>query len=225
LDATSPATRARERAETTAPVDDALAPLLPDGGLVRGTATEVGDAGLLIQLAARPAAQRDIWTAVVDIPDLGDQAAISAGMPRERLVHVLDSRDKFADVLLALIPAFQLVICRPPAGMPERTAARLASHLRTHGTVLLAYDTHWPGAQLRLDVTDRLWRGLGHGWGQLTERQVRIVCTGRRTRGRSRTAELLLPDDRGKVRRPAELVFQSNRSARPAAAAYGDGGR
>ncbi|MBV6703516.1 hypothetical protein [Kitasatospora aureofaciens] len=53
--------------------------------------------------------------------------------------------------------------------------------------------------------------------GQLTERQVRIVCTGRRTRGRNRTAELILPDQHGRVSRPARLAFDS---ARPALSAY-----
>ncbi|MFJ2582932.1 hypothetical protein [Kitasatospora aureofaciens] len=156
--ATSPQTRARERAEATLPVDEALAPLLPDGGLARGTVTEVGDAGVLIQLATRPAQTE--WVAVVDIPEFGDAAARSAGITR--LVRIEDTHGKFGDVALA--PAFPVLIVRPPAAMPERAATRPASHLRTHGNVVLPYDHHWPGPQLRLDVTHRLWRGLGDGW-------------------------------------------------------------
>ncbi|GAA2836699.1 hypothetical protein [Kitasatospora aburaviensis] len=214
LDATSLQTRARERAEATVPVDDALAPLLPDGGLLRGAVTEVGDAGLLVQLAAVPAATGAVWSAVIDIPEFGDQAARSAGVPIERLAHVENSQGLFADVVVALAPAFRLLLVRPPAGMTGKMAARLDSHLRAHGTVVLAYGGHWPGAQLRLDVTHRLWRGLGDGWGQLTERQVRVECTGRRTRGRARSAELILPDAAGRVSRPAERLFETARQAR-----------
>ncbi|WP_354645264.1 hypothetical protein [Kitasatospora camelliae] len=113
-----------------------------------------------------------------------------------------------------------MIICRPPAAIPERTAARLASHLRTHRTVLLAHDRHWPGAHLRLDVTHRHWRGLGDGHGQLTERQVRVECAGRLTRGRTRTTELLLPDEHGRVSPPAELLFTTAPVSRQVPVAY-----
>ncbi|MFJ4184133.1 hypothetical protein [Kitasatospora sp. NPDC089509] len=63
LDATSPETRARERAATTAPVPEPLVRLLPDRGLPLGAVANVADLGLLIQLGARLAASE--WAAVV----------------------------------------------------------------------------------------------------------------------------------------------------------------
>ncbi|MCU7827302.1 hypothetical protein [Kitasatospora sp. DSM 101779] len=203
LDATSPETRARERAERTLPVHPLLAPLLPDGGLPRGAAVEVTDTALLIQLAATAAARPGVFTAVVGLPDLGLAAALAAGIPHERLLLVDDPADHYAEVLATLAPVCPLILTRPPARLTDRQAARIEAHLRRHGTALLAHGTPWPGARLRLQVTASSWAGLGQGWGQLRARTALIHCTGRAADGRPRTARLLLPDEHGRLATPA----------------------
>jgi hypothetical protein len=207
LEATSPETRARQAAADTIPVHDALAPLLPSRGLARGTVVELNDAALLLALAAVPAQGRDVWTAIIDLPDLGLAAARAVGIP---LGHVLladntgPDGEHFGEVVSTLSKACPLILARPPQRMPERQAARLAAHLRRNGTVLLAHGGHWPGAQLRLDVTEARWEGLGQGWGQLRQRHVTVTATGRGAATRGRTAQLLLPDETGAVRPAVE---------------------
>ncbi len=201
LEATSPATRAKEAAAETVPVIPALAPLLPHGGLARGTAVQVDDAGLLLQLAVGPATVTDMtWTGVIGLGDLGLAAAMSAGLPWQRMVLADDVPDDlFGDVVAALATACTLLLARPPAAMGERTATRLTAHLRRHGTTLLAHGNPWPGAQTRLTVTDIEWSGLGAGWGQLAERRCTIHAVGRGAAARPRTLDLLLPDAQGRV--------------------------
>ncbi|MFJ4184139.1 hypothetical protein [Kitasatospora sp. NPDC089509] len=120
--------------------------------------------------------------------------------------------EHLGDVLVALAPACPLIVFRPPTNVSAKFAARLDSHFRTNNTVVLAYDNPWPSAQLHLAVVEQRWSGLGDGYGILDECQVRVECTGRRTRGRTRTAELLLPDREGTVSQPTRLLFDGHRS-------------
>ncbi|MBP0454039.1 hypothetical protein J5Y04_31530 [Kitasatospora sp. RG8] len=52
LDATSPATRARQARATVLPVLESLAPLLPHGGLAKGSITEAADMSLSLPTCA-----------------------------------------------------------------------------------------------------------------------------------------------------------------------------
>ncbi|MFJ4674023.1 hypothetical protein [Kitasatospora purpeofusca] len=199
LEATSPATRAREAEVTVLPVLGPLAGLLPHGGLAKGTITEVTDTSLLLALAAGPAtADPHAWTAAVGLPDLGLAAAAGYGIDLRRLLVADHPGEHFAEVVTALAGACPVVLAAAPVGMPPRTLDRLAAHLRRTGTVLLTPGP-WPGAQLRLQVTAGRWSGLGDGWGQLTGRRARVSVTGRGSAVRARTAELWLPDATGSV--------------------------
>ncbi len=208
LERTSPATRAREAAAETVPVLAQLAPLLPHGGLTKGTAVQVDDAGLLLQLAAGPAtATSHTWTAVIALPDLGLNAARTAGLPWERMLLADDvTDDHYPEIVATLAGACPLILTRPPATMTERTATRLTAHLRRHATILLAHGNPWPGAQARLSVSDITWSGLGDGHGQLTERHCTVHAVGRGAAARPRTLDLLLPDAAGRVSVPAARV-------------------
>ena len=201
LEATSPATRAREAAAETIAVVSQLAPLLPHGGLARGTATQVDDAGLLLALAAAPAnATTTTWTGVIGIGDLGLAAAMSAGLPWQRMLLADDVPDEhYAEIVSTLAGVCSIILTRPPAAMADRTATRLTAHLRRHNAILLAYGNPWPGAAMRLGVSDIRWSGLGTGWGQLAERRCTVHAVGRGAAARPRALELLLPDSRGRV--------------------------
>ncbi|MFH9350429.1 hypothetical protein [Kitasatospora sp. NPDC017646] len=96
--------------------------------------------------------------------------------------------------------------------MSAKFTARLDSRFRTNNNVVLAYDNPWPGAQLHLAVVEQRWSGLGDGHGILEECQVRVECAGRRTRGRTRTAELLLPHREARGSLPTGLLFDGRRS-------------
>ncbi|KOV32365.1 hypothetical protein ADK60_14005 [Streptomyces sp. XY431] len=199
LEATSPATRAREAEATVLPVLAPLAGLLPHGGLAKGTITEATDTSLLLALAAGPAtADRCAFTAAVGLPDLGLAAAAGYGLDLRRLLVVDHPGEHAVEVITALAAACPVVLAAAPTGLPPRTLDRLAAHLRRTGTVLLTPGP-WPGAQLRLQVTVGRWSGLGDGWGQLTGRRAKVSVTGRGSAVRARSAELWLPDSTGTV--------------------------
>jgi hypothetical protein len=63
----SPVNRARRAAAEILPVLEPLAPLLPGGGLARGTIVETDKASVPLALAAGPT----YWAAALDLPDLG----------------------------------------------------------------------------------------------------------------------------------------------------------
>lgn len=113
LDATSPATLARQARATVLPVLEPLCRLLPHGGLAKGTVTEATDPTLLPALAAGPAtAERYAWTAAVGLPDRGLAAAVGYGLDLHRPVAADHPGDHFAEVLTALAAACPVV----PAG-------------------------------------------------------------------------------------------------------------
>ncbi|MFD0634232.1 hypothetical protein ACFQ9X_24455 [Catenulispora yoronensis] len=58
----------------------------------------------------------------------------------------------------------------------------------------------WPGADVRLRLTESVWSGLGAGTGHLTGRRVTVAVDGRGAAGRERTARLWLPAADGAVR-------------------------
>ncbi|MEE1822205.1 hypothetical protein PUR61_08350 [Streptomyces sp. BE20] len=187
LEETSPAARRARVEAATRPVLPALQPLLPDGRLPKGAVIEVaGDTGLLLALAAGPAAAAPTaWTAAIAMPTLGLAAARAYGLPWERLLVADTPGDRWSEVASVLAGACEVILLAAPTHVPPRTLDRLAAHLRRTGTVLLTPGP-WPGARLRLEVTGHQWSGLGDGWG-------------RGPAARARTAELRLPDQWGGV--------------------------
>ncbi|WP_354639279.1 hypothetical protein [Kitasatospora camelliae] len=184
------------------PALPALAPLLPGGGLRRGTAVSVdGDTGLLLALAAGAVAD-DAWAAAIGMPDLGLCAAAGYGLDLGRLLLADDPGPHWPEVVSALAGAVGLILLRPTGPVAPQLAARLAAVLRRGGCALLVAGP-WPGAVLRLSVRAGRWFGLGEGYGQLRGRQVEVAAEGRGTATRVRTARLWLPDEHG-VARPIE---------------------
>ncbi|MCY3619228.1 MAG: hypothetical protein F4Z00_11240, partial [Acidimicrobiaceae bacterium] len=72
--------------ERRLPVEEALAPLLPEGSIRRGAAVAVGGHGsmtLAVALAAE-ASRRGSWVAAVGMADLGVAALAERGVDLER---------------------------------------------------------------------------------------------------------------------------------------------
>jgi hypothetical protein len=184
------------------PVLPPLRPLLPGGGLRRGTTVEVaaelpGASSLLLALLAG-ASQAGSWCAVVGAPGLGAAAAHEAGVDLERLVLVPAPGPGWARAAAALLDGFDLVAVHPSApaastAAPTADQRALAGRARHHGAVLLSLGA-WPGADLRLSVTASVWEGLGDGHGHLRARRVAVTAGGRGSAGgRPRSVELWLP--------------------------------
>ena len=181
------------------PVAAPLAPLLPGGGLRRGSTVAVrpgpGATSLLLALLARSSAGGG-WVGVVGRPDLGLVAAAEAGVALERLALVPAPGADLLAVTVALLDGMDAVVVdQRSGGLRPAERTRLAARARQRGTVLLACGS-WPGADLELGCVDAGWRGIGRGTGRLASRAVAVRVRSRSS-GAERAARLALPDARG----------------------------
>jgi hypothetical protein len=186
--------------ERLLPVVPAFQPLLPGRGLRRGTTVTVGGSAALALALVAGASAAGSWVAAVGLPDLGIVAAAEAGIALERLALVpAPGARAWPTVVAALLDAVDVVLVRPPAGLPAGRARRLAARARERGAVLVPLGT-WPEpADLRLAVATSAWRGLGQGHGRLRARRVEVVVTGRGPATRERRAHLWLPAPDGTI--------------------------
>ncbi|MFP5375762.1 MAG: hypothetical protein ACLGIO_03130, partial [Acidimicrobiia bacterium] len=223
----APVTLAGER---LLPVPAALEPLLPDGGLRRGSTVTVegapGATTLALALGAA-ASGGGAWVAAVGLPSLGLSAAAELGVALERVVVVTSPPvDAWATVVAAVVDAVELVWVGLPGRMAAGDARRLAARARERGTVLVPLaargasataGARWPHPpDVRLVVTSPTWAGLaGGGAGRLEARRVEVVATGRGAASRERRVPLWLPGAGGRVEpAPPGPPFRSL-SARP----------
>jgi hypothetical protein len=193
------------------PVLPALRPLIPGGALRRGGVLAVddrvrtrGDAPSYLALAlAAGASAGGAWCGVVGLPAFGIAAAAGMGADLGRILMVDEPGERWAEAVAVLAGAVDLVLVRPPrrpgGEQVRRIGARLRRTARQRGAVLVAAG-EWPGADLRLRLTESAWSGLGAGTGHLTGRRVTIVAGGRGAAGRERAARLWLPAADGAVR-------------------------
>jgi len=175
----------------TVAVPEALAPLLPWGGLRRGSVVSVqGSTSLLFALLSTASAAGS-WAAVVGRRDLGLLAAAEAGVAVERLALVPRPGADLAAVTAALLDGVELVAV---AGVERLTIAetrRLAARARQRGAVLLPLGD-WPGADVRLHGERIEWDGLGRGHGRLRSLRVTVQAAGRGAAARPRAADVVL---------------------------------
>lgn len=181
------------------PVLPALEELLPGGGLRRGSTVAVtGGPSLALALLAGPSAAGS-WCAAVGLPSLGLVAAAELGVVLARLALVPEPGREWASVVATMVDALDLVLVAPPArGVVPADARRLAGRCRERGTVLVVSGP-WEGAEVRLDVAEHRWEGLGQGHGHLRARRVTVVAEGRGAAARPRRAWLWLPAEGGGV--------------------------
>ena len=198
------------------PVDEALAPLLPDAGLVRGRVVGcTGPAAMTLALAlSARATTTGAWLAVVGVPMLGVEAAAELGVPLERLVRVdTDGRPAaWAERVGAAADGFDLILTRPPAGA-DRVVRKVRQRLQARGVVMLAVGPTSPGVSCDLELTTTAidWAGVGDGWGSLYGRRA-VVRAGGRRQPRAVERELWLPGPNGRVRSAAIAETAGERS-------------
>lgn len=180
------------------PVAEPLAPLLPGGGLRRGSVIAVhGSLSLLLALLAAATAQ-GAWAAVIGAGDLGVLAAAEAGVVVRRLALVPRPGPDPAPVAAALLDGIGLVALAGAERVPAGARRSLAARARQRGSVLLPLG-RWPGADVELDCRTDSWHGTDDGHGRLRSREVVVRAMGRGAATRPRTARLLLPGPNGAV--------------------------
>jgi hypothetical protein len=211
--------------ERLLPVLPAFEPLLPAGGLRRGSVVVVGGStSLALGLLAAPSAQGS-WCAAVGLPALGLAAAAELGVALDRFPLVASpgrgsGPGGWAWVVAALLDAFDVVLARPPSGagggVRAADARRLTARVRERGAVLMVAGAPdaWPEpAEVRLTVAASEWEGVGHGHGRLRGRRVEVVAGGRGAAARERRVPLWLPHADGGVR-ASEVVDERRAHAR-----------
>ncbi len=188
------------------PVLPALAPLLPGGGLAKGSVVTVEQPGALCLALIAGASQAGMWCGVAGMPGLGIVAAAEAGAEPGRMMLVPEPGPHWAEVAATLLDACAVVLLRPPGRAPAQARRRLETAARSSGAALIVAGT-WHGAPVRLHVARQHWDGIGDGYGRLRARRAEVVAEGRGALLRPRRAWLWLPGPDGKITaaaRPAD---------------------
>jgi hypothetical protein len=179
----------------------ALADLVPDGTVVRGSVVRmVGDAGagattIAFELAAAFTALGE-WAAAVDLDGtLGPFAASEAGVALERFAVVRRVPPaRWATVVAALLDGMSLVLAEVPRGVRVGDARRLEARAREREAVLVVAEPRgalWPAsAACVVHAVASAWDGLEPGAGLLTGRRLRVQVEGRGAAARPRSGEL-----------------------------------
>ncbi len=179
------------------PVPQALAELLPGGGLRPGSSYSLGRSmSLLFALLAGPS-QSGGWCAAVGMPGLGAEAARAAGVDLSRLVLIPDPGERWLAVTATIADVLPVVAVRPPARAKDGEISRLTGRLRERGAVLLVQGS-WPQTEAMIDIDDPSWAGLGEGYGILSGRELTVTVTSRRFPA-PRSGRMMLPDAGGAV--------------------------
>ena len=192
------------------PVAPALQPLLPEGGLVRGSVVGcLGTTAVSVALAlVAETSASGSWLAVVGLPTLGLRAASEVGIALERLVMIAEPTDpelkdpdeaSWANLVSALVDGFDLVLLRSSPRLRAGTARRLQARLQARGGVLVVVgDPGQFGCDLTISCPEGMWEGLGAGSGRLVRRRLALTARGRRI-PRPRQTELWLPGAQGGI--------------------------
>lgn len=200
------------------PAVPAMASLLPDGGLRRGsTITVSGSTSLALALAVGPSAAGS-WCAVVGSPALGLVAAAEMGIALERFPLIAAPERAWTRTVAAALEAFDLVLAWPPRGLPASEARRLSALGRERDAVLVTCGgSAWPErADLRLEAVRSAWLGLERGHGRLRARRLDVVVTGRGSASIPRRSSLWLPGADGTIAVAADPASEAAPASAPA---------
>jgi hypothetical protein len=182
-------------------LEGALADLVPDGAVVRGSVLRVvGDAGagattVAFELAAAFTALGE-WAAAVDLDaTLGPLAAGEAGVALERFAVVRRVPPaRWATVVAALLDGVSVVLAEVPRGVRLGDARRLEARARERESVLVVAEPRgvaWPaGAAYVMHAAGCVWEGLEPGAGMLAGRRLHVQVEGRGAAARRRAGEL-----------------------------------
>ncbi|SMG32697.1 hypothetical protein [Agreia pratensis] len=179
-------------------LDEDAFPVLPmmravlGRGLRRGTVYSIsGSTSLALALVAA-ASQSGEWCGVLDVPDLGLEAAAGWGIDLDRLVWVADPGDRWMSTVGSMADVLGLVIVRAPARVTSAEASRLVARLRqTRSTMLVLGE--WPQPESQIRVVSSTWTGLGDGYGHLTDRHLELEVRQGQSAGPPRRSRLRVP--------------------------------
>jgi hypothetical protein len=170
-----------------------------------GAAYEVDRATLGMILLSAPS-QEGSWSAVVGAADFGIEAAAELGVDLTRTVLVPDPGEQWLEATAALVDVVPLVLLRPPPGVTERTASRIAARLRKRSATLIVWG-RWPGSEARFSIETSVWAGVDQGHGRLRSR--RLLVGVQRGSAPIRRVALEIPATDEVLRRNEDVVVAS----------------
>ncbi len=204
-------------------VPEVLKPLVPWGGLQRGTSVAFDGVGswslamavMAVALGGQAAGQAPRqeqehtidessgggWMAVVGVPSFNLAAAAGFGVRLDRLLVVEDpGPGRWATVVATLLESVDLVAVAPGVRVGDRDRRRLSARAREQESVLVHLDggRTWPSLpDLTFQVEAQGWEGIGAGHGHLQRRRATVAVRGRRTGVASGGCEVWLPNEHG----------------------------
>lgn len=186
------------------PVHPPLVPLLPDGGLRRGSVVHCAGGGALSLVLAvvGEASAAGSWCGTVGVDDLGALAAAGYGVDLHRLAVVRTAPAHWVPAAGCLLDGLDLVVVQPPGRARLRAARQLVARARRRGAVLLVLGpaSCWPEpVDVLLRAGGGRWDGLDRGAGHLGPRRVAVEAHGRGMASRPVRRELWLPTATGGV--------------------------
>ncbi|WP_328388172.1 hypothetical protein [Nocardia sp. NBC_00416] len=150
------------------PVPTALAPLLPDGGLVKGTVVAYTGAGTLLAGLLAAVTGPGGHAAAVGLPQLGLLAAAEMGARLDRLAVVADAGRDPVEVAAVLLDGMELVVLGLGGGTVSPARARvLTAKARGKSATLIVTGGSWPAPDLSLEAKVSGYTGLGTGSGRI----------------------------------------------------------
>lgn len=182
------------------PVLGVFEDVLPERGLRPGSTVQItgtGATSLALALVARPSVES--WTACVGMSELGLRAGAELGVDLDRLVVVPDPRERWTDVLAALVDAFDVVLAHRRVFRATRSSRQIAGRVRERDAVLVVVGEH-KDSDITIEGTSPVWHGIGYGHGHLAARTIDVTVSGRRAAARPRRTTIWLPDADGDIR-------------------------
>lgn len=210
---TTAATLAHER---TLPVVAGLHELIPSGGLQRGStlaAHGVGSTSFALAITAE-AVRHGSFLAVVAPRSFSLAACLDFGIPLRRVVQFVlpeptqQQGASWPQLVAAIIEGFDMVVVADHRRVTASQARQLVARTRERGSVLVRSGGEpWPdAADLRFDLHEPAWQGLGPGHGHLQARALAVQVAGRRWHGAPRTRQVLLPGGESGVQAVTPVV-------------------
>jgi hypothetical protein len=184
------------------PLDTAFSSLLPDDGLLTGSAYTVSPSPSLVLALLSAASQKGHWCAVIGMPTLGVEAAAAFGVDLDRLILVPNPAERWLAVTSALAEVVPLIAVHPGSRVRDADISRLSARLRDRGTTLLVAESAaigpWPQSEGSIRLTDPHWHGPGEGWGLLQDCTATVTAQTRRAPLAS-SVQVRLPGSHGAV--------------------------
>ena len=203
------------------PVPAALAGLLPESGIPKGSVVAYSGAGSLLTGLLAAVTGDGGYAAVIGLPRLGLLAAAEMGADLGRLAVVAEPGPDPVEIASVLLDGLDLVVVGLAGISVSAGRSRiLAARARGKGSTLVVTGGGWSGPTLRIDSSVAGYSGLGRGRGRLCSVHLDVRVDARSAQ--ARTGRLDLCPHNGRVEWIAPESDSPRVQAAPAVEISGD---